>query len=246
MHCILKWNGYSSNRGSKEATKVPADHRTRSQGLLSKCAPAPVSRSATRDRAPGYIVPSPAGARDRRGRGGGRSRMVPIPVPLLIPRAPGPAGGLPAAIAIPAMLACPRWIALGVKFGQVIQQHDVVGIGVAEDMSAVPTMVTTFEQIEGFVAGGRIANGGVSVGLPMISLGETFDRAKGPVRLGRGLCRCGVRTGPPWTLRCRPSTPRSSSVSTVQAVGAAVHTARRGEWRWAVSPFGRPQHGGDI
>lgn len=87
------------------------------------------------------------------------------------------------AVPIPAVLACPRWKTLGVKVGTVIQQHSVVGIVVAEDMSAVSAMVTTFEQVEGFVAGGRIADGGVGIGLPVVSRGETFDRPEGPVRL---------------------------------------------------------------
>lgn len=57
------------------------------------------------------------------------------------------------------------------KVSAVVQQHRVVGIIVAEDMSAVSAMVTTFEQVEGFVAGGRIADGGVGIGLPMVSCG---------------------------------------------------------------------------
>lgn len=68
------------------------------------------------------------------------------------------------------------------KVGTVIQQHGVVGIIITEDMSTVSTVVTTFEQIEGFVAGGRIADGGVGIGLPVVSCGETFDRPEGAVR----------------------------------------------------------------
>lgn len=181
--------------------KVPADHQIPSKKIhsvcdadwsrvSSKCAPAPIPRSATRDRALGHIITSPASdefctcacARDRRGRGGGRSRIAPVPIPIL----PAPAGGLPVAVSIPAVLACPRRVTLGVKVGTVIQQHGVMGIGVAEDMSTVSAMVTTFEQVEGFVAGGRIANGGIGIGLPVVPRGETFDRPEGPIRLGWG------------------------------------------------------------
>lgn len=38
----------------------------------------------------------------------------------------------------------------------------------------------------------------------------------------------------------------SSSSSSVQAVGAAVHAAGRGEGRRAMGAFRRSQHGGDI
>lgn len=143
------------------------------------------------------------------------------------------------------MLARPRWIALGVKLGTVIQRHGVVGIDVAEDMSTVSAMVTPLEQVEGLVACGRVANDGVGIGLPMVSRGETFDRPEGPFRPGRRLRRS-VRIRLRCTCAGGSSAPRSSSIPTVQTVGAAVDTARGGERRRAVGPFGRSQHGGDV
>ena len=70
------------------------------------------------------------------------------------------------------------------KVGTMIQQHGVMGIVIAEHMSAVSAMMATFEQIKSFMAGGRIADGGVGIGLPMVSCRKTFDRPEGPVRFG--------------------------------------------------------------
>lgn len=143
------------------------------------------------------------------------------------------------------MLARPRRIALGVKFGMVIQAHGVVGVGVAKDMPAVPAVMTALEQIEGFVTGGRVADDGVGIGLPMVARGETFHGPVGWCGLGRLLRWFGGLAGGV-ALAGRSPAPRSPPIGPDQTVGAAVHAPRRGQRRRAVRSFGRPQHGRDV
>jgi hypothetical protein len=144
------------------------------------------------------------------------------------------------------MLARSRQTPLGVEFSVVVQGHRVMGVGVAEDMATVSAVVTALEQVERFMTRGRVADDGVGVGLPMVPRGESFDHPEG--RLGQGRTLRGsvgiIDSG--LALGGGSPAPRSSAISIVQAVGAAVHASRRGQWRCAMRSFGRSQHGRDV
>lgn len=118
-------------------------------------------------------------------------------------------------------------------------------VGVAKDMATTPTVMSSFKEVEGFMAGRRVADDGVRVRFPMVSLWETFDDPEG--RLG---ARRMFRPFATITSGCasagRPPTQRLSPILTIEAVGAAVHTPGRRERRGSVSSFGRSQDGGDV
>lgn len=54
------------------------------------------------------------------------------------------------------------------EIGVLIERDPIRGMRVAENMSAVPAMVSSLEQVKHFPTDGRVADDGVRVGLPMV------------------------------------------------------------------------------
>lgn len=78
----------------------------------------------------------------------------------------------PPRVLVPAVLAGARLGALGVEFGLLVERDGEVGVRVAEDVPAVAAVVAALEEREGLLADGRVADGGVGVGFPVLARGQ--------------------------------------------------------------------------
>lgn len=137
----------------------------------------------------------------------------------------------------------------------MVQRDLVARVLVAEYMPAVAAMVSPLEEVEGFVAGGRVADGGVGIGFPVLTRGCAFDGWE--VFGGGGGGDCGgfvfgdFAEGAFALGGCcgTPACGTGDVVGAVEAVGAAVKAGGRGEGGGAVGSFcgtegGRDVHGG--
>ena len=66
-------------------------------------------------------------------------------------------------------------IALRMELRVLVQGYLVWGVGITEDIPAMPTVVPSLEEAEVFLASGRIADWGIHVGLPVLARGKTSD-----------------------------------------------------------------------
>lgn len=116
---------------------------------------------------------------------------------------------------------------------------------VAEDMPAVSAMVPSLQEREGGLAYGCIADQGVGVGFPVLARGWAGYGAE-VVGWDGGLVFGDFLEG--FLLAVGGGAPAYGAAGggAVEAVGAAVDAAGRGEGRGAVGPFSGAQDGGDV
>lgn len=151
----------------------------------------------------------------------------------------------PSAILVPAVPARPGLGPGRMKLGVLVERNGIVGMAVAKDVAAMPTVMSPFKERKGPRAHGRITDGGLSVGLPMDPGRYPLDSRKviRPERLRR---RLRSRQSGVLAVTRRPSARRLGRHPALQAVGTAVNAPGRSQGCRAMRTFCWSQDRRDI
>ena len=152
------------------------------------------------------------------------------------------------------MLAGARLGAVRVELGVLVERDGVVRVRVAEDVAAVAAVVAPFEEGEGFLADGRVADGRVRVGFPVGARGYAGDVGEGEGREDGGLGGFDGATGGYVAFAVADGGVRGRGGrvggegrgGVLEAVRAAVHAPRWRERGGTRGPLGGSQDGGDV
>ena len=136
----------------------------------------------------------------------------------------------------------------------MVQRDLVRRMYVAKHVPAMPAMVATLEEVEGFLAGGRIADEGVGVGFPVVTRGHAFDGGEvfvvdieGFIVIVRGFVfGDSFQTQSLSGGSGGAATDGAAISSAVQAVSAAVQASGRCQRGSVVRPFCWSQRRGDV